>query len=96
MTVHTLNASPDAAAFADCLRVAAADDAIVLMGEAVYAVRRGTETFEQLISCSAKLYLLSEDANSLGMPVTNDALQAIDMAGLVQLCAEHGTQQAWY
>ncbi|MBP6724956.1 MAG: hypothetical protein KA137_08950, partial [Halioglobus sp.] len=42
MTLHTLNASPASAVFADCLRLLAPGDALLLLGDGVYAALEGT------------------------------------------------------
>jgi tRNA 2-thiouridine synthesizing protein B len=97
MILHTLNASPTSSAFADCLRVIAAGDAIVLMGDGVYVALIGTRAWDELQAKGAKIYLLGADARAAG--VTGglaEGAKLIEMEGFVALTERYPRQQAWY
>jgi tRNA 2-thiouridine synthesizing protein B len=96
MILHTLNAAPSSAAFEDCLSVARAGDAIVLMGDGVYAALSGTRAWEELQSRGAELYLLNSDALALGVMQPTEGGNWIDMDGFVALTERFPRQQAWY
>ena len=69
MVLHTLNASPASAAFADCLRLVAPGDALLLLGDSVYGAIAGTEPRLALNASGAQLYVLREDASAAGVPL---------------------------
>ena len=48
MILHTLNASPSSIAFMDCVNIIAKDDALVLMGDGVYAALADTDASKAL------------------------------------------------
>jgi tRNA 2-thiouridine synthesizing protein B len=96
MTLHTLNASPASAAFADCLRIIAAADALLLLGDGVYAALAGTAARAQLDACGARLYLLREDAAAAGALERVDGIEVIDIDGFVALSEQCPRQLAWY
>ena len=95
MILHTINAAPGSAAFNDCLRVAAAEDAIVLLGNAVYAVLQVDAAREQLLGSGAAVYVLAEHAAAAGVGAC-EAFAAIDMDGFVALSERYPRQQAWH
>ncbi len=95
MVLHTLNASPASAAFADCLRLASKDDAILLLGDGVYAALEGTSAVTQLQTNGAAIYVLAEDAMAAGI-APNDAFSTVDMDGFVTLTEDFPKQLAWY
>ena len=97
-TLHILNASPtQTSQLSSCLRVLSAEDAVVLSGEAVQALRSGSIAAQQLQACdrSYRLYALEEDVqaraiDSTGMPVT-----LLDYPALVALCVEYTRINSW-
>ena len=95
MILHTINAAPGSAAFNDCLRVAAPEDAIVLLGNAVYAVLEIHGAREQLLSSGAAVYVLAEHAAAAGLGAC-EAIAAIDMDRFVALSEHYPRQQAWH
>lgn len=96
MILHTLNASPAQPAFADCVAVMQPGDAVVLMGDGVYAALGGTAALEKLQSKGAELYLLGTDALVAGVTAAARTVNVIDMDGLVALTERFPRQQAWY
>ena len=92
MALHTLNAAPGTAAWADCLHTVASGDALVLMGDGTYGALPGDD-LEALRACGATLYILARDAEARGVEADLDAL---DMPGLVVLSEQHPQQVAWY
>ncbi len=96
MILHTLNASADAAAFRDCLAAAASSDAIVLMGDGVYAALPGTASATALADCPARVLALDTDVLAAGLEQRLGAFQQVDMDGLVALSEYYPRQVAWY
>ena len=96
MVLHTLNAAPGSAAFEDCLRLAGPDDAILLLGDGVYAALPGSEAAGRLQRCAAEVLILQEDAVAAGGAIASDLSTAVDMAGFVALSERYPRQLAWY
>jgi len=96
MILHTLNASPSSPAFSDCLRVIAADDALLLMGDGVYAAIPETAAWGALQESGAAVYVLDTDASAAGVSDIDDSASRVDMAGFVELTERFVRQQAWY
>ena len=96
MTLHTLNASPASAAFANCLQLIAPGDAILLIGDGVYGALRDTPAAAQLEACGAELYVLCPDAAAAGVLERIGSTDTVDMDGFVQLTERFPRQLAWY
>lgn len=96
MVLHTLNAAPSSAAFKDCLKVMQAGDALVLMGDGVYAAIEGTGACGELQAKGADLFLLSADALVAGLSNRAPGFTPIDVDGLVALTERFPRQLAWY
>ena len=97
MILHTLNTGPQESAFQDCLRIAAADDAILLMGDGVYGAIKSTDACSELLKTGADVYLLRADAQAAGISgQLNDQIQSVDMDGFVTLSERFPRQLAWY
>ena len=94
MILHTINASPGSPAFGDCLRLVADEDAILLLGSAVYAVRDET-LCRALVDSGAAIYLLADHARAAGVEPC-DGVARVDMDGFVALSETYPRQQAWY
>ena len=58
----------------DCVNIIAKDDALVLMGDGVYAALADTDASKALQDTDAKLYVMAADALAAG--VTNLAVAA--------------------
>jgi tRNA 2-thiouridine synthesizing protein B len=96
MILHTLNAAPSSAAFRDCLKVVQAGDALVLLGDGVYAALEGSAACSELCAVQAELYMLDSDARLAGVASTADTIRWLDMDGLVALTERFERQLAWY
>ncbi|MDN3221698.1 sulfurtransferase complex subunit TusB [Pseudomonas nunensis] len=94
-TLHVLSHSP----FGDdrltsCLRVIGANDALLLSGDAAYALQPLTAPFNTLIARNLKLFVLAEDAQAraLNMP---DWAEAIDYPAFVELSIHYDKVNSW-
>ncbi|ANH97799.1 sulfur relay protein DsrH [Pseudomonas koreensis] len=94
-TLHVLSHSP----FGDerltsCLRVLGAADALLLSGDAVYALQPGTAPFTALQSRQLKLFVLAEDAQARAVQLP-DWAEAIDYPAFVELSIHHDKVNSW-
>ena len=96
MILHSLNASPASAAYRDCLAYLQPGDALVLMGDGVYAAMAGTGAADELAGRNVELYALDTDARLAGITELALGVHMIDMRELVRLSERYPRQQAWY
>ena len=94
-TLHVLSHSP----FGDdrltsCLRLIGSADALLLSGDAVYALQPGTAPFTALQSRQIKLLVLAEDAQARAIEVP-DWAEAIDYPAFVELSIHHDKVNSW-
>lgn len=94
-TLHVLSHSP----FGDnrlssCLRVIGAGDALLLSGDAAYALQPGTAPFNALHARNLQLYVLTEDAQARAINVP-DWAKAIDYPAFVELSIHHDKVNSW-
>jgi len=94
-TLHVLSHSP----FGDerltsCLRLLGASDALLLSGDAVYALQPGTAPFSALETRKVKLFVLAEDAQARAVQVP-DWAEAIDYPAFVELSILHDKVNSW-
>ncbi|WP_166223910.1 sulfurtransferase complex subunit TusB [Pseudomonas atagonensis] len=94
-TLHVLSHSP----FGDdrldsCLRLIGSVDALLLSGDAVYALQPGTAPFTALQSRQLKLWVLAEDAQARAVQVP-DWADAIDYPAFVELSIHHDKVNSW-
>ncbi|WP_242207643.1 MULTISPECIES: sulfurtransferase complex subunit TusB [unclassified Pseudomonas] len=94
-TLHVLSHSP----FGDdrltsCLRLIGSADALLLSGDAVYALQAGTAPFSALQSRQIKLFVLAEDAQARASAVP-DWVEAIDYPAFVELSIHHDKVNSW-
>jgi tRNA 2-thiouridine synthesizing protein B len=94
-TLHVLSHSP----FGDdrltsCLRVIGGADALLLSGDAVYALQPGTSPFTALHSRQIKLFVLAEDAQARALQVP-DWAEVIDYPAFVELSIHHDKVNSW-
>lgn len=95
-TLHVIAHSP----FGDerlgsCLRLLGNEDAILLCGEAVNALRAGTEAQLLLTAAGLKtrLYALDEDLHARG--ITSDQAIAVDYPAFVELSLKYDKVNSW-
>ncbi|WP_454868695.1 sulfurtransferase complex subunit TusB [Pseudomonas farris] len=94
-TLHVLSHSP----FGDdrlssCLRVIGANDALLLSGDAAYALQPGTAPFTSLHARGLKLFVLAEDAQARALQVP-DWAKAIDYPAFVELSIHYDKVNSW-
>ena len=96
-TLHVLSHSP----FADtrltsCLRILAGQDAVLLCGDAAYALTADTSAHRALVaqSGSLTLYVLDEDAQARNIPVPEWA-KRVDYPGFVELSVKYDKVNTW-
>ncbi len=97
MILHTLNGAPDSTAFRDCIRLLQAGDALLLMGDGVYAVLSDSGACLALKNTGAELYLLQPDTAAAGLlTLVDSALTIVGYEGFAELTERYTTQQAWF
>ncbi len=94
-TLHVLSHSP----FGDerltsCLRLLGTADALLLCGDAAYALQPGTAPFSALETRRVKLFVLAEDAQARAGQVP-DWAEAIDYPAFVELSIHHDKVNSW-
>ncbi len=94
-TLHVLSHSP----FGDdrlnsCLRIIGNADALLLSGDAAYALQPGTAPFNALQSRQVKLFILAEDAQARAIEIP-DWAEAIDYPAFVELSTHHDKVNSW-
>jgi tRNA 2-thiouridine synthesizing protein B len=96
MILHVLNASPSSSAFRDCLNAIQTGDALVLMGDGVYAAVEGTTACEAMLATSARIHVLRTDATATGVVLPASEIGLIDMDDFVTLTERFQRQMSWY
>ena len=94
-TLHVLSHSP----FGDdrlnsCLRLIGSADALLLSGDAVYALQPGTAPFTALRTRQIKLFVLAEDAQARAVEVP-DWAEVIDYPAFVELSIQYDKVNSW-
>jgi tRNA 2-thiouridine synthesizing protein B len=99
-TLHTVNKSPfERETMATAFGHAARGDAVLIIEDGVYGVRKGT-TFAKTIeeSCAiCKVYALGPDLAARGIKTADmiDGVKVVGYDGFVDLVAGHGRVCAW-
>jgi len=106
MLLHTVNKSAfDHSALGDCLRVAAQNDAVLLIENGVYGALNSSQSetdysqrIKQLSASGTRFYVLRADCEARGLDDSAllPAFQTTDDAGFVALAAEASAIQSWY
>lgn len=94
-TLHVLSHSP----FGDdrlsgCLRLLGSADAVLLSGDAVYALQPDTVPFSTLQERAIRLFVLIEDAQARAIEIP-DWAEAIDYPAFVELSIHHAKVNSW-
>ena len=95
--LHILSHSPFTdSRLSSCLRLLGADDALLLTGDAVYALQPGTANLQalQLMPDDVALYALDEDLAARALQAPGRA-QAVDYAQFVELCTCYDKVNSW-
>ncbi|MFJ4112065.1 MULTISPECIES: sulfurtransferase complex subunit TusB [Pseudomonas] len=95
-TLHVISHSP----FGDdrlssCLRLLADEDALLLCGDAVYALRDGSEP-QRLLQAAAleqRLFALDEDLQARG--IRSELANTVDYQGFVALSLHYDKVNSW-
>ncbi|MCP2073333.1 UNVERIFIED_ORG: tRNA 2-thiouridine synthesizing protein B [Pseudomonas lini] len=94
-TLHVLSHSPFGDnRLASCLRILGSQDALLLCGDATYALQPGTAPFEKLQVGGRKLFVLAEDVQARALPLP-DWAEAIDYPAFVELSIQHDKVNTW-
>ncbi len=96
-TLHILSHSPFAdSRLASCLRLLGGADALLLSGDAVYALQPGTANLQalQLMPASVALYALDEDLAARGLQ-SPERVQVVDYPAFVELCTRYAKVNSW-
>ncbi|WP_053213601.1 sulfurtransferase complex subunit TusB [Pseudomonas sp. Q12-87] len=94
-TLHVLSHSPFGDnRLASCLRVMGAQDALLLCGDATYALQPGSAPFATLQAAGLNLFVLAEDLQARALD-TPDWAEAINYSGFVELSIEHDKVNTW-
>lgn len=96
-TLHVLSHSPFTdSRLTSCLRVLGTDDAVLLCGDATYALRQNTTSLKALEAHeeSLKLFVLEEDlaARGVALPVW---AESVDYPGFVALSIRFDKVNTW-
>lgn len=95
MSLHCLYADP-ASNTAERLRIlAAADDAILLLGAAAALARRDHPGLARWCDTGAGLYALATDLDAYGVDPVDGRVQVIDPRGWLRLAIEQPRQLLW-
>ncbi|UZE25728.1 sulfurtransferase complex subunit TusB [Pseudomonas sp. B21-056] len=94
-TLHVLSHSPFGDhRLASCLRVLGNKDALLLCGDAIYALQPGSAPFAQLQAAGLKLFALAEDLQARGLQAP-DWTKTIDYPAFVELSIQHDKVNSW-
>ena len=94
-TLHVLSHSPFGDnRLASCLRVLGHQDALLLCGDATYALQPGSAPFAVLQAAGVNLFVLAEDLQARALD-TPDWAEAINYPGFVELSIEHDKVNTW-
>ncbi|WP_263142037.1 sulfurtransferase complex subunit TusB [Pseudomonas sp. RIT-PI-AD] len=97
-TLNLLSHSPFGSdTFASCLRLLGQDDAIVLSGDAVYALRAATEPRRALegLPSAIGLFALEEDLQARGLTNVPQGLVVLDYPGFVDVSLRYTKVNSW-
>ena len=94
-TLHVLSHSPFTdSRLGSCLRLCGAQDAVLLCGDATYALQAGSAPFQALEVSALVIFVLAEDAQARGLVLPQWA-KSVDYPGFLQLSIEHDKVNSW-
>ncbi|MDN6859676.1 sulfurtransferase complex subunit TusB [Pseudomonas sp. CAN2814] len=97
-TLHLLSHSPfNDGRFDNCLLLLGDDDAILLTGEAAYALQPGSKPAQELLALPVgnALFALQEDLQARGLDELPTRVIAVDYPGFVELTTRFDKVNAW-
>ncbi|MGE8465432.1 MAG: sulfurtransferase complex subunit TusB [Pseudomonas putida] len=95
-TLHVISHSPFGDdRLASCLRLLGADDALLLCGDAVYALHAGSEPQRLLQAADLKQRLFALDEDLQARAVTNNLAKPVDYAAFVELSLHYDKVNSW-
>ena len=72
------------------------DDAVLLLGDAVYAALPGSPPLAALLARGTAVHVLAEDALAVGVTDPHPGVTKSDMEDFVALTERYPRQMAWY
>lgn len=98
MRLHILCNSPhQGSTFADCLRHASENDAIILIQDAIYAIRQSQLFLDPFHDKGLNIFALRPDCKARGIAVPESSLvKSVDDRGFVDLTASYQAVQSWF
>lgn len=95
-TLHLLNASPFIGKqFANALFFAAKEDAILLTGDATYALQQGSDAYKTLQHTTLPIFVLEEDMTARAIQNSLENVRIIDYPEFVALCSRYTKVMSW-
>lgn len=97
-TLHVLSHSPFGdGRFASCLRLLGEGDALLLCGDAVYALQPASTPYASLerLGASTPVYVLAEDHAARGGGAPGAGVTLVDYAAFVELCCRYERVNSW-
>jgi len=89
--LHIITTSPfQSSALTDCLSVAGAGDALLLLGEGVYAIAQ-----QDVRLINRNVFVLYEHTDARGLP-KRSWVEYIDYNRMVELTEQHHPIQTWF
>lgn len=95
-TLHVIAHSPFGdERLASCLRLLGPQDALLLCGDATYALKAGTEPFAalQAANLGERLFALTEDLQARAL--NSQLAKAVDYPAFVELTLHHDKVNSW-
>lgn len=98
--LHILRHSPHTdSSFANCLRVLASQQGLLLIEESVYALlpHSPSATRLALLPAGVQLFVLESDMHARGLTMDDlpARVHAVDYLGMVKLCADYSKVVSW-
>lgn len=95
-TLHLLNHSPfSGKQLTNCLLFANPKDAIMLTGDAVYALQENITVYQQLLQSKLPLFVLEEDLLARAIHVNIDHVTIVNYVQFVELCTQYSKINSW-
>ena len=97
-TLHLLSHTPFAdSRFASCLPLLADSDALLLTGDATYALTAGTQPAAELerLPEQVAVFALEEDVQARALGALPTRVQLLDYAGFVELTCRYQRVNSW-